>query len=188
MKYQVYAGHQRWRVWGCNLLLWTFQHIIHQHSSVAWKKLQVINSALREMNMSYSEMLSHEKSIIENHCLILFTDVISRMAHIWNLMLKLVSLQSTLNALDFSSDASQAAVCSTLYARCSELSTWWPGITLDMGHWLGLSMLHHADTLRDPAIHFDLKIPFPRLIKSILKYSIQYVPFSPVNVMKLGCP
>lgn len=33
----------------CNLPVWTFQAIIHQRSSVAWKKLQVINSALREM-------------------------------------------------------------------------------------------------------------------------------------------
>lgn len=150
----------------CNIPLWTFQAIFHQHNSLAWKKLQVINSALREMNLSYSEMLSHEKSIIQNHSLILFTDVISQMAHIWNLMLPLGSLQSTLNALDFSSDASQAAVCSALCARCSKLSTWWPWIALDMGHWLGLSMRHHAtDILPDLALKKTL---FPCCNKSIL--------------------
>lgn len=89
------------------------------------------------------------------------------MAHIWNLMLELGFLQSTLNALDFSSDASQAAVCSARCARCSELSTWWPWKVLDMGQWLGLSSLHRAtDTL--PDLDFFLKT-FSPWIKAVLE-------------------
>lgn len=41
-------------------------------------------------------------------------------------------------------------MCSTHCARCSELSTWWPWIPLDMRHWLWVSMLQHStDTLPD---------------------------------------
>lgn len=63
-------------------------------------------------------------------------------------MLELGFPQSTLQALDLSSDASQTAVCAVLCARCSELSTQWPCIALDRERPFGGSTLRHTrDTL-----------------------------------------
>lgn len=76
-------------------------------------------------------------------------------------MLELGSLQSTLNALDFFSEASQAAVCSALGARCSEVSTWWAWMALDSTGYeafISLNTLHHTtDTL--PDLDFFLMFP-----------------------------
>lgn len=94
--------------------------------------------ALFEMSLPSSEMQSYVESITWNRSLILLTDAISQMAHIWNQMLEMGFPQSTLQAPDLPSVASQTAVSCVLCASCSEPSARWPWMPLDSQHQLGL--------------------------------------------------